>query len=40
MEGRSKHLMPERYFYYIAMAMNVVLRWMWVVKLALVGELG
>lgn len=39
-EGRSKHLMPERYFYYIAMAMNVVLRWMWVIKLALVGELG
>ena len=38
MEGRSKHLMPERYFYYIAMAMNVVLRWMWVVNLALVGE--
>ena len=39
MEGRSKHLMPERYYYYIAMGMNVVLRWIWIVKLALVGKL-
>ena len=36
-EGRSKHLLPERYYYHMAIVFDVILRWIWLLRLSLVG---
>lgn len=37
-EGRSKHLLSERYYYHIAIVFDIVLRWIWILRLSLVGK--
>ena len=37
--ARSKHLLAETFYYYVAIIVNVCLRFMWVVKLTFVSVL-